>query len=85
MSILQETEGFRLLFIGGLEMKFNSEVFCRKNKCFRESWPSDQYLTFDGENFVEHKNGMSMIWYWQTADEFSIAVKDITAEDWGYI
>jgi hypothetical protein len=63
-------------------MKFNSEIFKRQSKCFRASWGKDHYLTYDGENFIEHKGNKSHVWYWE---HFNNAINDIMAEDWGYI
>lgn len=64
-------------------MKFNSEIFKQHDKCFRLSWEKDHFLTYDGENFIEHFNGMWRIWYWDDED-FENAIIDLNAEDWRY-
>lgn len=66
-------------------MKFNSEVFKRKTKCFRASWSLNHFLTFDGKNFIEHVGKFQKVWYWETSKEFEKAVEDLTANDWRYI
>jgi len=66
-------------------MKFNSDIFARKEKCFRRSWEKNHFLTYDGENFIEHLGKKAKVWYWQTAKEFESAVQDLTANDWSYI
>ena len=67
-------------------LRFNSNTFCRKSRCFRRSWDTEHYLTYDGENFIEHKrNCAAHIWYWQTTDDFAQAVQDLTATDWSYV
>lgn len=68
-------------------MKFNSEIFSRKKKCFRKSWSINHYLTYDAEkdNFIEHLGKSAKVWYWETSKEFERAVQDLTADDWEYI
>jgi hypothetical protein len=66
-------------------MKFNSEVFKRKAKCFRSAWQDDHFLTYDGENFVKHVGNVTCIWYWDSAEDFQKAIEDLLAEDWRYI
>jgi hypothetical protein len=66
-------------------MKFSSEIFSRKAKCFRASWGLNHFLTYDGENFIEHLGKSEKIWCWQTSKEIEKAVEDLTADDWRYI
>ena len=67
-------------------MQFNSEIFKRKNKCFRLEWQNGRYLTHDGENFIEHNDGQEpKIWYWDSAEEMQSAIHDLTSDDWCYI
>jgi hypothetical protein len=63
-------------------MQFNSLVFCRKKKCFRSSWKDGHFLTYDGENFIEHVGEKSRVWFWESAEQ---ARQDLTAADWRYI
>jgi len=63
-------------------MKFNSEIFKRQSRCFRASWTKDHYLTYDGENYIEHCSNVSKVWYW---DKMEDAIKDLTADDWQYV
>ena len=65
-------------------MRFNSAIFSRTSKCFRRSWNNDHYLTYDGENFIEHVGAQSHVWYWQSAKDFENAVEDLNALDWSY-
>lgn len=66
-------------------LKFNLEIFRKKSKCFRRSWSANHYLTYDGENFIEHIGNSSHVWYWQSSDDFETAVEDLTALDWSYV
>lgn len=63
-------------------MKFNSEMFKRQSKCFRASWEDNHFLTYDGENFIEHVGEKSRVWFWENAEQ---ARQDLTAADWRYI
>ena len=68
-------------------MLFDSKLFKRKSKCFRQRWSESHYLTYDKDRelFMEHNGRCVHPWYWETSDEFKNACEDLTADDWGYI
>lgn len=68
-------------------MKFNSDVFKRKAKCFRTSWSDNHYLTYDEPRrvFIEHLGNKCKVWYWETSKEMQNAITDLNADDWRYI
>ena len=68
-------------------MRFDSEIFSRKLKVFRNIWSENHFLTYDKDSrqFMEHIGKKVRIWYWQTSDEFNQAVIDLNAGDWRYV